>query len=128
MYNSKVSTNPDGNATLWNSGENQHACANTSDKIFLLSQQESTTSEYDFAAYNESGKGNTRIRVTTDYAKATGAASSTDGYGGWWWLRSPYCVSGDYVYYIASSAYSYDYFYIRHTHGGVVPALSISLQ
>ena len=114
-----------------NTQENPYACDKTKDKIFLLSQQEATNSEYGFAAYDAYGKGSTRIRVTTDYAKATGAyQSSTPGYGGRWWLRSPnYGIENrardilDYGY--AISFYSLD---VYLTYGGVVPALSISLQ
>ena len=65
-----------------------YVCSDTTDKIFLLSEKEATTSEYGFAAYSKFGEGSTRIRVTTDYAKATGAfqEDSLAGYGGWWWL------------------------------------------
>ena len=89
--NSAASTNPASNDKQWNDGKNEYASKTpTTDKIFPLSEQEATTLNSGFAAYNESGKGNTRIRVTTDYAKATGAQSSTEGFRGWWWLCSPY--------------------------------------
>ena len=93
--NSARSTNPDANATQWNSGENQYASDTpTSDKIFLLSEKEVTASAYGFAAYDSYGAGNKRIRVTTDFAKATGAyQNSNAGLGGWWWRRSPSCYS-----------------------------------
>ena len=128
--NSKESTNPDGNATLWNDGENEYACDNTKDKIFLLSKQEATTEGYGFAAYDAYKKGNTRIRVTTDYAKATGAyQDSVAGYdGGWWWLRSPYCVDERNACYISSAGIAYIDDYVWYSDGGVVPALCIKLQ
>jgi hypothetical protein len=72
-------------------GDNDYACDNTSDKIFLLSAKEVTTSGCGFAAYDDSGAGNdSRIRKTTDYSKASGAVqrSSADSKGDWW-LRSP---------------------------------------
>ena len=107
-----------------------YACANTTDKVFLLSEEEATTNEYGFAAFYAAGQGNTRIRVTTDYAKATGAyqGDSSAGAGGWWWLRSP-----DYALkYNARDIYANglaDYFdRVNYTAVGVVPALSISLQ
>ena len=89
--NSAASTNPASNESQWNGGENQYASSTpTSDKIFLLSEKEVT--DYGFEAYDASGAGNTRIRVTTDWARANYAyQSGTAGYGGWWWLRSPYC-------------------------------------
>ncbi len=104
-----------------------YACANTTDKIFLLSESEVINSDYGFAAYNISD--NARIRVTTDFAKANYAyQSTTDGFGGSWWLRSPYYDDfptardvyndGDADYYIDVNSRSV----------GVVPALSISLQ
>ena len=105
------------------------ACANTTDKIFLLSEKEATTTSYGFAGF-ESGAGNTRIRVTTDYAKATGAyQSSTEGYGGWWWLRSPHCDDEDIARVIRNNGDA-DFLhpYVSITNGGVVPALCVQLQ
>ena len=100
----------------------------TADKIFLLSQQEATNSEYGFGADSE--EDSARIRVTTDYAKATGAEQdSTPGYGGWWWLRSPLygderrarVIHNDGLADIADIP-------VDDRSEGVVPALSISLQ
>ena len=127
--NSARSTNPNSDASQWNSGENQFACENTSDKIFLLSEQEATTAGYGFDVYDAFGEGNTRIRVTTDYALATGAyQDSTDGYGGWWWLRSPLYSNENYarLIYIGGDA-SY-YRHVSNMEVGVVPALSISMN
>ncbi|MBR2320243.1 MAG: InlB B-repeat-containing protein, partial [Clostridia bacterium] len=89
--NSAASTNPASNPKQWAEGENPYASDTpTRDKVFLLSEKEATTESYGFATYIDYGEGNTRIRVTTDYAKATGVEQhSTPGYGGWWWLRSP---------------------------------------
>nr|MCR4940171.1 DUF6273 domain-containing protein [Treponemataceae bacterium] len=101
---------------------------NTSDKIFLLSEQEATRSSYGFGTYRSYGAGNERIRVTTDYAKANYAyQNTTSGYGGYWWLRSPRYYSSydarsvdDYGYAGSDYDYVYDSFY------GLCPALSIS--
>ena len=94
--NSAASTTDAGNNLTQADG-----CSDTTDKIFLLSEKEATTlnsgfDEYDRWVGDDYGTtSSTRIRVTTDYAKATGAyQSSTEGYGGWWWLRSPICDSG----------------------------------
>lgn len=98
-----------------------YACANTEDKIFLLSEKEATTEAYGFIAYNEYGIGNSRIRVPTDYAKANYVyLSNTDGYGGFWWLRSPYHI----ISYSASALASCS---LNSREVGVVPALSISI-
>jgi hypothetical protein len=90
--NSAASTNPASNPNQWISGKNDYACGTTKDKIFLLSKKEVTTSEYGFTAFNVYGTGNSRIRMMTDFAKASGASYGiTAGYdGGLWWLRSPY--------------------------------------
>ncbi|MEE0133151.1 MAG: DUF6273 domain-containing protein [Treponema sp.] len=112
-----------------------YACANTKDKIFLLSEQEATKLDYGFAEYNvyvgdhNKTETSTRIRVTTDYAKATGAyQSSVAGYGGWWWLRSPYYDNEYYARYIRYDGNACYYDYVSNADKGVVPALSISLQ
>ncbi|MCQ2600618.1 MAG: DUF6273 domain-containing protein [Treponema sp.] len=107
------------------------ACANTEDKIFLLSVSEVINSGYGFASYNRGGDGNARIRFPTDYAKANYAyASSTDGDGGYWWLRSPYYSNSGYVRTVYVDGRADDYSYVRdsldHADYGVVPALSIS--
>ena len=113
----------------------KYTCANTKDKIFLLSEQEATKADYGFAEYNvyvgdsNNTKTSTRIRVTTDYAKATGAYQASEASsGGMWWLRSP-SYSFDYD---ARSINDYGNAYnsgsVVATYGGVVPALSISLQ
>ena len=128
--NSAHSTNPDANATQWNSGANQYASDTpTSDKIFLLSEQEVTTSAYGFADYDKyvgdsSGTtSSTRIRATTDFAKATGVnQNSNAGLGGWWWLRSP-CFNNAYYVYFSGKPDDPNGVIDR---GGVVPALSIA--
>ena len=123
--NSAASTFGTGESTQ----ENPYAYGKTKDKIFLLSQQEATNSEYGFGAYSESGKGNTRIRFTTDYAEATGAyQDSTGGYGGRWWLRSPYFFDKFDARFINILGYASINGEVNLTKGGVVPALSISLQ
>ena len=122
--NSARSTNPDSNGELLNS---PFACGDTEDKIFLLSEQEASTEGYGFAAYDVWGK--TRIRVTTDYAKATGAYQDSEaGYGGEWWLRSPR-YSPDYVVYdIPSIGFAGGSSNVDFNDLGVVPALSISIN
>ena len=125
--NSERSTNPAAHAGQFNFGNNQYACDNTSDKIFLLSEKEVTTSAYGFAAYDAYGAGNARIRVTTDFAKATGAyQDSNAGMGGWWWLRSPY-------YHIGLNALYVDYHgkadspnFVNNDRGGIAPALCVA--
>ena len=100
-----------------------YACQNITDKIFLLSKQEATTEEYGFAKYDDSGNGNTRIRVTTDYAKATGELITDSR----WWLRSPYDSQGGYGRVINKDGSS-TINLVTTDYVGVVPALYITLQ
>ena len=110
-----------------NSYAKQYACENTTDKIFLLSESEVINSDYGFAAYVSSGKGNARIRFPTDYAKANYAyASSYDGFGGNWWLRSPYYYNFDYTRSVNSDGDADYPVFVDEPKYGVVPALSIS--
>lgn len=131
VVNKARSTNPDANAQLWNSGTNQYASNTpTSDKIFLLSEQEVTKSEYGFAAW-ASATDSTRIRKPTDFAKASGTWTNTSsGYegNGYWWLRSPsYYDSGSARDVIdnGNADNSYDP-YVNIGRIGVVPALCLN--
>lgn len=104
----------------------EYACENTTDKIFLLSESEVINSDYGFAAYNIYGRGNTRIRIPTDYAKANYARQSTTaGYGGYWWLRSPDDTS-IYARNVTGEGDARNMDMVDYTYLGVVPALSIS--
>ncbi len=109
---------------------NRFACEDTSDKIFLLSKKEATTTDYGFTAYNQSGTETSCIRVTTDYAKANYAYQYTSAvcYSRWW-LRSPFDDGHDYARYCAISIYESGYAIYAEGIGseivGVVPALCL---
>ena len=123
VNNSARSTNPDANASQWNSGENQYACAGTTDKIFLLSTQEVTTTAYGFAEGTEYVDSTFRMRISTDFAMATGAFQSTTGCG-MWWLRSPrYNYSDSRIVWYNGDV---EYDGVTDTLAGVVPALFIA--
>ena len=133
--NSAASTNPELNSTLWNFGANPYASdKKTKDRIYLLSEKEATTANYGFEEYDSHEKGNSRIRLPTDYARATGAydysenGSGESGYGGWWWLRSPYYYNSYNARDVKYIGHANDYYYVSFTDGGIVPALSISAQ
>ena len=127
--NSARSTNPNNNATQWNSGNNSYACANTNDKIFLLSEQEVTNAEYGFNA-SYSNYDTERRKQSTDYAKSQGCwASTSSSYLGncYWWLRSPGYHSSNSAWGVDYLGTAYDYRNVPIAGGGVVPALRIRL-
>ncbi len=105
---------------------NQYACANTQDKVWLLSAQEA------IAMMGSTSSSTVREKKTTDYAQCQGAytvASGTYAGNGYWWLRSPI----DYTSYVASLVYYYYGYvstldYVSGTYYGVVPALLIRLS
>ncbi|MBQ0003352.1 MAG: bacterial Ig-like domain-containing protein [Treponema sp.] len=120
--NSSLSTtDKDGKLKPTNTGS-----ISTDDRIFLLSEYEVT--KYSKEAYDESGKGNSRIRFATDFAKANNVnQNTTDGFGSIWWLRTPgpdgeasarIVLASGYAGSTGGVVYETDY--------GVVPALSIS--
>ena len=126
--NSAKSTNPYGQETYWNNGVNDYACENTNDKIFLLSEEEVTNSNYGFAS--APGTGDTvRCKQTSDYAQSQCAytyGGSYDGNGDWW-LRSPYCNSASFARVVGGDGradYSDSVCYTIHS---VVPALKLVL-
>ncbi len=129
VNNSARSTNPDGasNAKLWNDGKNIYASdTSTTDKVFLLSEQEVTKSEYGFDVYNAEGVGNMRIRQPTDYAMASGAHKNTlDGMGGSWLLRSPYYNHSYFIREISGRGDADEFGYVSWDYLGIVPALSV---
>ena len=99
---------------------NPYACQNTFDKVFLLSYREAVNSSYGMTS-------KTRQKQGSDYCKAQGSYTYSNGNGNWW-LRSPdYHSSATYGVRLVgidgtlglSSAY--------YTTRGVVPALVICL-
>ena len=123
--NSAISTNAVGKT--WGDGTNTYACGTTADKVFLLSEQEATTTGYGFGAYN--APDSTRKLMTTDFAKANGAYQyNASGNIGRWWLRSPYYSNASDVRYVQYSGESYMNAYVSTSSTGVVPALYVNLN
>lgn len=124
IVNNEASANPDSNLTEFDNGNNQYASNTpTEDKIFLLSEQEATKADYGFAAYNASGAGNTRIRMTTAFAKANGANGSTSGF---WWLRSPSYKYSNCARNVLIDGHAGGSTGVTAGHFGVVPALCLN--
>lgn len=127
--NSAASANPFSNASLWNGGKNIFACESVKDKIFLLSEKEATASGWGFTEYDDYGRGNSRIRKATDYAKANFAYQGPgSAFGGWWWLRSPYYYRTDFALDCDNAGSAFDFGMVSTRRGGIVPALSISVE
>ncbi len=128
--NSVRSTNPDSNATQWNSGTNKNACSNTNDYVFLLSEQEVTTPAYGFSA-DHSNADSVRQKIPTNYAKIQGVSVSTaSGTQGnvYWWLRSPYYANNTDILGISIDGNTYGDYYVNYINLGTVPALRIKLE
>ena len=115
--NSARSTNPFNNATCWNNGENEYACENTLDKVFLLSEYEVTNPTYGFSSdvHNNSA----RQLKSSDYAKSQGCYND-------WWLRSSFYESYKLVGFVIDGGRASNFVVVYYT-SGIVPALWIAL-
>jgi hypothetical protein len=111
-------TTVDNSAASTGNIPNDHACANTSDQVFLLSYVEATNTAYNLVT-NAS-----RQLGPSDYAKSQGVYTS-GGYN-YWWLRSPNNDYASRARGVRSDGYVSNYGVYR-TYTGVVPALWISL-
>ena len=128
--NSARSTNPDNDATYYNSGNNTYACDNTQDKVWLLSQQEVTRASYGFNTTPDTDDA-VRCKQASAYAQCQGVfvfRSSSSAYSGYsyWWLRSPINYNDSYAYFVNLGAND-DRYDVNDADIGVVPALQISL-
>ena len=97
--------------------DNQYACENTEDKVYLLSYMDTRKKLYGFNNNSD------RIMKTTAYARANGAWHIDDEADGHWWLRSPHknddYASGSGYGNISGGRVDKDDF-------GVVPALTVT--
>lgn len=107
-----------------------YCCETTYDKIFLLSQSDVTNSKYGFKSYDT--KDNARIKLTTDYSRATGSymSTSSNSYGAESWLvRSPYFLNkGDIVRSVGGTSGIANGPCGVYQPVGIVPALRITLN
>ncbi len=120
--NSARSTSP--SSTLWNNGVNDYACADTSDKIFLLSEQEITNSDYGFST--STGSDSVRAHKPSDYAAANNLCMYSNG-NGYFWLRSPSYRSSYGSRYVGNVGHSDFSLNVYNTYLGVVPALWLDM-
>ncbi len=116
----------DNSAQSTGKSNNQYACENTNDKVFLLSYQEIINSEYGFSGNFED---DTRELKTTDYAQSQGCFTYPETIylgQGCWWLRSPDDFDD-----LTAGAIEARYVGSGNTYSienGVVPALEIQLD
>ena len=107
---------------------NPYACADTEDRIFLLSYAEATNSEYGFDS-NAGNYDTSKMMVTSDYSRATGAITDTgDQTHGYWWMRSPCGDAADFVRGIPYSGHADSIGYVCNFEWGVVPAMYVALD
>ena len=102
---------------------NPYACENTFDKVFLLSYREVVNSSYGFSTTSSSSS--TRQKQVSDYCKAQGSLTDSNGNGNWW-LRSPNYSSSISVRRVYVDGHLGS-FIVLYTLYGVVPALVICL-
>ena len=131
--NSARSTNPYSNATLWNGGNNDFVCENTSDKVFLLSEYEVTNPAYGFNSTAGTVDVARQLK-SSDYAKSQGCNQNTSssylGNCGRWWLRSPYYDRNSFAWRVDSYGYSNSTNIggVYYSGSGVVPALWLDIS
>lgn len=89
VTNSEATTQDSGKTIT--AAPKKYRCGTLTDKVFLLSEQNVTSTGFGFAkSPSASGAGNKRIRFSTDYAKAKGVfLQGYESYGTRWMLRSP---------------------------------------
>ena len=117
----------DNSAATTDSSSNAYACANTQDKVFLLSYQDYLESDYGFSASKDSTS--TRCCKPTDWARARGAYCSTSSstlFNGWYWTRSPYSSESRYAWTVTYDG-GLSCNYLDYTSLSVRPGLSVRI-
>jgi hypothetical protein len=115
-----LTTTVDNSAHSTGYSSNKYACANTSDKVFLLSYAEATSATYGLSTDSS------RQLKPSAYAKSQGVLTDNTNGNSDWWLRSPDYGSAFNAQYVNNFGYVY-YFTVFSTYFGVVPALWVSL-
>jgi hypothetical protein len=117
-------TTVDNSLTTTGDSDAKYICANTDDKVFLLSYVEATSATYGLDTES------LRIRQSTDYAKALGLEVKSGN--SQWWLRSPFYNSRSYyARHISNSGTITNNTNtnntVNYTDCGVLPAFRINL-
>ncbi len=119
--NSARSANPNNNQFGFFSGVNTYAGGQVEDRVFLLSVQEATNSDYGFSS-SWSITDPARHKTCTDYSKSQGLDVGLMS----WWLRSPFSKQPEDAF---CQHYNYvaDRDYVFLTYYGISPALKIRI-
>ena len=128
LGNSHIQSTTVDNSATTTSVIYSYACANTEDKIFLLSKKDYINSSYGFS--NDPSSDDSRKECkTTDWARARGAYYVFNKYKGYYWTRSPYSSNSNYYSDHAYSVDNYGSFGYNHvdTNYSVRPGLSIKI-
>ena len=130
--NSAKSTNPYGNLSQWDTGVNNYACANTYDKIFLLSEEEVTIPNYGFSAAFDKAD-TAKYKKASDYAKCQGVSiikgqELAYAQNGAWLLRSPDSADYHNIRRVSADGFAVDTSYASCIREGIVPALKLNVR
>jgi len=112
-------TNVDNSFASTGYSSNEYECANTSDKVFLLSYVEATSETYGLSTTS-------RQLQPSAYAQSQGDYTDTSNGNSYWWLRSPSRSDASRARGAGSDG-SFNDYKVYSTNRGVVPALWISL-
>lgn len=106
-----------------------YTCDDTTDKIFLLSMSEVVNTDYKFDPYNivsDASNHKTRLRLSTDFARANNVYQSSATYNGYWWVRSPFKSSQTSVRAVTYAGALSGNSDANTAYYGIVPALTIA--
>ena len=105
---------------------NPFVCDSTKDKIFLLSYEEATKTEFGFGNPAEVNADSMRQKILTPYCLSQGAYNPSEN--GWWWLRSPFDSDpGERAQYVNSEG-NFDNYFVSRPNRGVVAAFRLGLS
>ncbi len=109
--------------------DNEYACADTNDNVFLLSFEEITQSAYGFSS-NEKLEDEARCAQSSDYAKSQGCWNSSKNGNNYcyWWTRSPESDDEYEVRVLSSSGHAKLSNSVEDTSIGVRPAVRVKLS
>ena len=124
-------TTVDNSADTTCNTNNQHACENTEDAVFLISYSDVLNQSYGFSESVSADLA--RVISTSDYSRALGVQitqkdNTKADYGcGSWWLRSPHNNNANCASYVYGNGAVSTALYVNTEKLGVVPAMWIKL-